>query len=365
MMSDVDLGRVLSHWPADGYDMQDIAFLAGLGERVARGRLTRPEEVRDEIVRHASPGIARLVARDLSRSPRARALVIRAYLTSPDPIKEYREVAAYDYTEALSRAFPDEFTAGPVWEEIEEPDEGPLGFLGRRKRRFKVSKKMRKRIKKVGKFVAIGAAVAGAVALTIATAGAAAPALASAAGSAFQMQQAKKKAKAEKKAIGQAEAELAALQQPMSPPDPGQIAPTTQAAFQVTAEQQQAFAQQPPLHGAPAAAQYAGQAGAVQAQGYLVGQVAPQAMASYAAQEVAGKTPEQISAETGLSVEEINRTRVEEAEKVAAGAEPSKETPGWVAPAAVAGGGLILALATGILGADEWPWETPAVAAWN
>jgi hypothetical protein len=234
-----------------------------------------------------------------------------------------------------------------------DEEEGPA-FLG-----LGISKKLKKRVKRIGKYVAIGAAVAGAVALTVATAGAAAPALASAAGTAFQMSQARKKAKAEQKALAQAEAEIAAMAEPPPAPDPGQIAPAMDSATQAAAAQQAQQYQQAAAAGQPAAAaQYAQQAGAVQAQGVIVDDVAPQAMASYAAQQVAGKTPEQVEREFGVSREEIKEERIEKAELVAAGAEPPKETPGWVAPAAVAGGGLLVALATGILGMEDWPWTT-------
>jgi hypothetical protein len=175
----------------------------------------------------------------------------------------------------------------------------------------------------------------GAVALGVVTGGAAIPAIAAVATTGFQMSQAKKKAAAEKKAIKKAEAELAALNQPPPPPPPGEIAPATDAAFQAT----QAATQGMPV-----------QQAAVGAQQDIVDHVAPQAMASYAAQQVAGKTPAQIEAEYGVPAGQVDQSRLAEAGAVAAGAEPTASgSPGWVLPAAVGGGGLLLALATGVI----------------
>lgn len=309
-----------------------ISGLAAIGQAVAAK--VKPEEVRQIILREASGPIAKLVAKDLNRNPHARRLVVQTYLKSPDPMKDYREVAAYDFMEALFRAMPDDFTTIPMWEE--EPEEETLvglmlASLGKKKGRAK----LRKRLKKVGKYVAIGAAVAGAVALCIATGGAAAPALASAGGTAFQMQQARQKAKAEKKAIKKAEAELAALNVPLTPPPVGENASTLQATVEA--------AQASPQAQANPVAQ-----GAIQATGDIAGSVIPQSMASYAAGQVQGKTPEQIEQEFGIKKDEIVSGRIDEAGAVAAGAEPSKETPGWVLPAAIGGGGLLVALAAGV-----------------
>ena len=330
----------------DGEDMGIILGMAGMGERAAAAALPDPKAVQRAIVENAAPGISRLVARDLSKDPEARRLVMISYLTAPDPMAEYREVAWYDYMNALDRAFPE--SASMEWYEAEEPDEeGPvgewrvdelddeedyeegMGELGK----FKISKKMRKRLKKIGKVVAVGAAVVGAVALGIVTAGAAVPLIASVGTTAFSMMQAKKKAKAEAKSIKQAEAELAAMNEPVEPPPPGQIAETASAAVNATAAQYQ---------GNPSVQ------GSVAAQGQIVQGVIPQGMASYAAGQVQGKTPEQLAAELGVSVEDIKSGRIGEAGAVAAGAEPSGATPGWVLPAAIGGGGLLIALVGGV-----------------
>jgi hypothetical protein len=334
------LGRMLADIPVDQEELGIIGWMADFG--AAAAQRVNPADLRRTIVREAAPGIARMVARDLDKDPRARRLIVQSYLTGQDPMREYREVAAFDYLVALQDAFPDEFAS--VWEEDEDLPEGAvfgfeefgdetdaddaLGNLG-------MSKKFKKKLKKVGKVVAIGAAVVGAVALGVVTGGAAIPAIAAVATTGFQMSQAKKKAKAEKKAIKQAEAELAALNQPPPPPPPGEIAPTTDAAFQAT----QAATQGMPV-----------QQAAVGAQQEIVGGVIPQAMASYAAGQVAGKTPQQIEAEYGVPAGQVDQSRLQEAEAVAAGAEPTASgTPGWVLPVAAGGGGLLLALATGVI----------------
>jgi S-adenosylmethionine/arginine decarboxylase-like enzyme len=170
------------------------------------------------------------------------------------------------------------------------------------------------------------------------------------------MQPAKKKAKEEEKAIAQAEAELAALSVPPVTPPPGQIASTIQSSTSAVEQTSSQLYSQYSATGNPAAYTAARQAGAAGATGEIVGGVMPQAMASYAAQQVEGMSPEEVYAKYGVTKEEILSGRLEGAGAVAAGGEPSK-TPGWLLPAAAAGGGLVLALATGVLGLSDHPWS--------
>ena len=76
--------------------------------------------------------------------------------------------------------------------------------------------------------------------------------------------------------------------------------------------------------------------------------VAPQAMASYAAGQVAGKTPEEIEQEFGVPAGDVKQSRLQEAGAVARGEEPTASAGGWALPV-VAGGGLLVALATGAI----------------
>ena len=342
----------LGHFPEVLSDQGTAGILAGLAD-IGRDMpaFKSANEYRRFIVQQSAPGISRLVARDLMKDPDARRLVMISYLTAQDPMAEYREVTSFDYMVALDRAFPDVSPLDWYMEE-EEPeaelllgleavvselddeegaDEGLMvGDLGKL-----VSKKMKTRLKKVGKIVAIAAVVVGAVALGVVTGGAALPALASVAQTGFQMSQSKKKATAEKKQIKKAEAELAAANVPIEAPPPGEIAPTMQAAFDATAS---GYASNPQAQGA------------VQAQGQLVERVMPQAMASYAAGQSAGRSREELAAELGVPANQISQERLDEANAVAAGAEPSAAgKPGWVLPAAIGGGGLLLALVTGVI----------------
>lgn len=344
----------------DGEDMGLIMGLADLGARLQA--LPDHNAVRRTIVREAAPGIARLVARDLSKDPRARRLVMQSYVTGKDPMADYRAVAAHDYFTVLDRTFPEYAFALVDDEDDDESEEAGLvghatvseladeseysegvGELGKFsfkkivkviKHPIKISKKTRKRLKKVGKVVAIGAVVAGAVALAVVTGGAAVPLLVAVGSQGMKMQQEKKKAQAEKKSMKQAEAELAAMNAPIEPPPPGELAETSQAAFASTAAQ---------LQGNPVAQ------GSIEAQGQIVKDVIPSAMASYAAGQVAGRTREDVAAELGVRPEEVSEERLAEANAVASGADPTKATPGWALPAAIGGGGLLVALATGVI----------------
>ena len=149
----------------------------------------------------------------------------------------------------------------------------------------------------------------------------------------------------------------------------GQSAPVLaagQSAAAQTAQLQSAY--MPPTNGGPtdangppgamaqtvqngmqAASQAAGSAqaaGAAQAANSMVSQVMPQAMASYAAGQVQGMTPTQAAAATGLNPADIKKDRLDQAANVAAGAAPT--TPFPVVPVVV-GGGLVVALATGVI----------------
>jgi hypothetical protein len=275
--------------------------------------------VRKFIVSETAPKVASLVAKELNADKHSRDLVLKTYLTARDPMEEYREVAAYDYITLLGQRYPEQF----VWEWEEPVSGGELFGLG------KITKKLKKKLKKVGKVVAVGAAIGAAVAATVVTGGAAAPAIAAAVSTGAIIQQ-QKKAKKEAKKIEKAMEEASAY------PPIDQMAPTVQAATQAVAESPQ-YATTPV------------QQGGVQAAGQIVGQVVPQAMASYAAGQVAGKTKEQLAIELGIKPEEISDARLTEANAVAAGEEPSKGTHPLVYVGATAAGGLLLALATGLI----------------
>lgn len=319
---------------ANASNVASLNGFADLGERTRR--LRDAKSVSKIVVDTAAPVVAREVARGLNADPAARRSVVQAYLTSKDPMAEYREVAAYDFITALANEFPSEFV---LEYEVEGPSGGELFGLddmGRSLKKAYKSVVKKVDLKKVGKYVAIGLATAAAVAATVVTAGAAAPAIAAAVsvgGTIASQQKAKKEAKkmAEATAVEQAayDAQMASAYPPV-----GTISSTTGQAMQTYSSAAEQV-------GAPQAA------GAAMAAQQMVQGVVPQAMASYAAQQVAGKTPEQLRAEFGVTVNQAD-PRVAGAAAVAAGGEPST-TPGWLVPAAVGGGGLLVALVTGVI----------------
>lgn len=337
----------------------DERLLSGLGELRRRGKKAQSSDekrelrkkTKDFMVSTATPKIAALVAKDIDSNPHAKRAVIETYLTASDPMAEYREVAAFDFMTVLGEQYPEDFLGSEAV--------GVSGFYGFDDLgKSKAMKRIQKSFKKVAKPLAIAAAVVGAVALAVTVGPAVVGVISKVGGALVGAKNQQAAAKAETKAVNaqnaqieaqnaadqaaaqQAAADQAAAVQAMEQaaasayPPVGQMASTTQTANQAVANQYERF---DPV-----------KAGAVDATNQMIGNVAPQAMASYAANQVAGKTPAQLSAQYGIPQDKIQQGRIDQAANVAQGNPVSSPFP--VLPvAAAAGGGLILALATGII----------------